>query len=153
MGKRGPAPTPTPILKARGSWRGKIKRGEPAPPVVAPACPDWLPDGARVEWGRLAGQLEALGVLAEVDRDALVAYCMAWSEYCELEKEIQKTGLIIRTGKKPAANPLVKLRDRAAERALRLAIQFGLTPSARSRVQVQKKEEAPSDKVRFFKPA
>jgi hypothetical protein len=42
MGKRGPPPTPTPILQLRGSWRGKLNRDEPQPEPVAPEKPSWL---------------------------------------------------------------------------------------------------------------
>src|SRR5947209_513230 len=73
MGQRGPAPTPTPILDARGSWRAKGRDGEVQLPVKAPTCPAFLPDEAKDEWKRQCALLPQMGVLAEVDRAALAA--------------------------------------------------------------------------------
>ncbi len=65
MGARGPAPTPTKILEARGSWRAKARAGELTFPVERPECPAWLSTEARAEWDRVVERLEGAGVLAQ----------------------------------------------------------------------------------------
>ena len=64
----GPAPTPTSILEARGSWRAKGREGEMRPPVKRPGRPATLSKVAATEWNRVIGTLEHQGVVAEVDR-------------------------------------------------------------------------------------
>ena len=47
IGKRGPPPTPTPILKLSGSWRVNQRHNEPQPEPGPPDKPDWLDDYAH----------------------------------------------------------------------------------------------------------
>lgn len=92
MGERGPAPVPTPILKARGSWRGaaREKAGEVQFPAGKPTCPSFLSREAKAEWKRQVGVLEEVGVLSAVDRAALAQWCEAWSEWRDLVEEIAR---------------------------------------------------------------
>lgn len=52
MGKRGPAPTPTNILKLRGSTlvTERRLRSEVKGPTGNPECPDWLDEDAKAMW-------------------------------------------------------------------------------------------------------
>ena len=63
MGRRGPPPTPTPMLKLRGSWRADVNRAEPQPEMGKPKCPDWIDVYAKAAWKQLVPQLEQMGVL------------------------------------------------------------------------------------------
>jgi len=136
MGRRGPPPTPTPILKLRGSRLLEHREGEVAPPVVAPSCPAFLSREARAEWRRQTKELLALGVLARMDRAILAAYCEAWAEFVTLTKQVEDTGRLIKTVVgNIVTNPLVRQKDRAVERLLRLAGHFGFTPAARARIK------------------
>jgi phage terminase small subunit len=73
MGRRGPAPTPTPLLKLRGSTliTKKRERAEVKGPEGRPDCPDWLKDDARAAWDYLVPQLETMGILTRIDGNAL----------------------------------------------------------------------------------
>lgn len=154
MGARGPKPTPKPILDARGSWRGKESPEERALPVKAPACPIWLCAEARAEWRRQVKHLLAMRVLAEIDRAALAGYCEAWAEFSRLSQEIDE--LLDKRGgyARAIAKGLVAAKNKAAERFLRFAQQFGFTPSARARVKAApepKDAQSQKDKGRFFR--
>lgn len=153
MGARGPAPTPTRILEARGSWLAKGREGEPRPPVKAPSCPAWLPKEAKAEWRRQVKQLQAMGLVAEIDRPLLAAYCEAWAEFvgaCAAVEErlrqdkVQGYALAVKDG-------LVNVKNKAVERLTRIAQQFGFSPSARARLRTPDREERQdSGKGRFF---
>lgn len=155
MGLRGPPPTPTKLLEARGSWRAKARKGEPRPPTAKPACPQWLPKEAKAEWRRQVKELEQQGTIALLDRAFLTAFCEAWAEYVEACKLIQKHGMIIKTTDgNLIQNPVVSIRNKAYQRMLAIGKEFGFSPSARARLSIQppsKKEENPNDKARFFR--
>ena len=77
MGRRGPAPTPTRILKIRGSTLVTRKReaGEVQGPSGIPDRPDWLDVDSLVTWDSLVPLLIQMGVLTRVDGKALTVRC------------------------------------------------------------------------------
>jgi P27 family predicted phage terminase small subunit len=152
----GPPPTPTPILNARGSWRAKAreKSGEPKLPVETPSCPSWLSKEAKAEWRRQVAALVRMGVLAKADRAALAVFCEAWSEFQQASETIGRSGLLLKDPETGALkrNPLLKVRNDAADRVVQLAGQFGFTPAARTRLRAtqEDKKDDPQGKARFF---
>src|SRR5215468_3667791 len=95
MGRRGPAPTPTPILELRGSRLANRNRHEPKGPPGKPRCPDWLDDDAKTAWRKLVPELEMMGVLTRIDANALARYCRLWSRWRAAEEFIQKHGEVL----------------------------------------------------------
>jgi P27 family predicted phage terminase small subunit len=82
-------------------------------------------------------RLADMGVLTQIDRAALAAYCSAWARWCEAEGEIRKHGLLIKTPNNyPAQNPYLAIANRAQEIMLKVAVEFGMTPSSRTRIKV-----------------
>ncbi len=77
---------PIALIKLEGNpGKRRIPKDIGGPPSD-PGPPDHLDDYAREEWARVATGLEAMGVLTEVDRAALSAYCDAyavWRTACE----------------------------------------------------------------------
>ena len=51
-------------------------------------CPKWLEPEAKKEWRRLAKQMEAIGILTEVDMAAFAGYCQAYARWKEAEEFI-----------------------------------------------------------------
>ena len=167
MGRKGPAPTPTPILKARGSKLATYERGgEVAYEAGAPACPGWLCEEARAEWRRQVKQLEAAGVVQKVDGAALAAWCEAWGEFRRLCVAIEdRLSRPLDQGREAdvadtrvgyavvIAEGLLNAKNRAVERLLKLAGQFGFTPAARARIKGGEASgggEGDKGKARFF---
>ncbi len=136
MGRRGPRPTPSPILALRGTLRRDRRRDEPEPPTGRPACPDELQGEARKEFYRLTREMESIGVLAKSDRGAITLWCRSWAQHEEASAKIAATGLVVKSPNGFAVlNPYLTVQRRAAEVLLRLAREFGLTPSARASVR------------------
>lgn len=151
MGKRGTKPTPTKILEDRGSWRANDRKGEVVHRVGAPDCPEWLDDEARAEWSRqVAGMAE--GVLSQVDRGFLAAYCAAWSEFVACQQYIEEHGHTSVTDKgNEIQHPMVGIRNKAAERMNRFGSQFGFSPSSRVGIVAPETSTGKNDgKLRFF---
>ena len=150
MGKRGPAPKPTALKLLQGTHRpDRAVSNEPVPEPSVPSCPTWLHREAKREWRRIVPELETLGLLAEMDRAALAAYCQAYATWWKMEKDIAEEGetqFNVRSGLE-SARPQVAIRDKALDTMRRYLVEFGLTPSARSRVSVP---EQPKPKGNAF---
>jgi P27 family predicted phage terminase small subunit len=128
-----------------------LNENEPRPAPALPDPPPHLDDEAKAEWGRVSGQLYALGCLAEIDRAALAAYAQAYSRWLRAERAIAEMakrdeltrGLMIKTANGNAImNPLVGVANKAMADMVRYAAEFGMTPSARSRIDADKAAEA-----------
>lgn len=133
---RGRKPKPT-VLKILAGNPGKreLSEREPAPTGLA-KCPSWLDFEAKKEWARIAPELERLGLLTMVDQAALAAYCQAWAEFKGATDQLRSEGRVYYTEEgEPKPHPAVA-RQKAAWAAIRgFAAEFGLSPSARTRVK------------------
>ena len=142
MGSRGPAPTPSRVLALHGSWRARLDRDEPTPEPGEPDLPDWLDEDAKAAWREVAPGLDAMGVLGKVDGHALAVYCTLFSRWRKAEAFLAAHGdsLVVKDASGRAVGirlyPQVKLANQLAEVVARMAREFGLTPSARTRVRV-----------------
>lgn len=113
-------PKPTAVKLLEGTYRrDRANPAEPAPPVGAKP-PPWLPTSgpARVAWRRLSRVLTATRVLTVADADALALGCVALADF--LEARADPSGW--------------RRADAAWKRYAAVLRDFGMTPSARTRV-------------------
>lgn len=124
---------------------------QPATTGLDLGAPPHLSAEARKEWQHKAGMLNRLGLLSEVDMDALALYCAAMATWKKAERHLRREGWVLRgkTGHR-TPNPWVAIGRSAFEQLHRLQTEFGLTPSARTRVTVLKKKGTDQQKDRFF---
>jgi P27 family predicted phage terminase small subunit len=125
--------------KVAGTFRpDRAKR----PPVIQgmsaiPAAPEHLTTLARNEWAGLAPVLAALRTVAPADLRALEMLCETLGTAQQAQAVIATGGLTIgsvRSGKiRP--HPAVKILESSRAQAVRLLIEFGLTPRARGHVE------------------
>lgn len=103
--------------------------------TTAPAPPKDMSEGARREWKGLAADLVAAGTLAASDLRALRLLSEVLAQIGTLEAVLAKEGLTIpgSTGA-PKAHPAIAGLAQARAMAHRLLSDFGMIPSARSRV-------------------
>jgi P27 family predicted phage terminase small subunit len=157
---RGRKPKPTHLKLVTGNpGKRKLNEAEPLPASVLPSPPPHLGDEAKVEWGRISEELYRLGLLTGVDRTALAAYCQAYARWVQAEKAIAKMaekdqltgGLMIKTSNGNAIqNPLVGIANKAMADMVRYAAEFGMTPSARSRINVEPPGETQDPAEAYF---
>lgn len=149
MGKRGPLPTPTSILKLRGSWRGKKRVDEPAPPAFEGKCPGWLRPQARKVWEVITKQLIAMNVIGQTDVGLLARYCQTFVKWREAEEYIQEHGSVQMGKEGESIHPFATLAVKYGEQLKGMERDLGLSPAARAglaKSPPQKKDA----KDRFF---
>jgi P27 family predicted phage terminase small subunit len=142
---RKPKPTHLKLVTGNPGKRALPKAEAKVVPAL-PSPPPHLSDEAKVEWGRVSEDLFKVGLLSVIDRAALAAYCQAYARWvhaeraiAEMAKQDQVTfGLMITTSNgNSIQNPLVGTANKAAADMLRFAVEFGMTPSARSRINAE----------------
>lgn len=141
---RGRKPKPTQLKVVQGTARAdRLNASEPMPDAARPAPPPHLSEEARREWDRVVDELFRLGVMTELDRASLAAYCQAYGRWVQAEESLAKfaardpatKGLMIKTQAGNAIqNPLVGSANKAMSDMVRFASEFGLTPAGRARV-------------------
>src|ERR1051326_4721982 len=161
MGQRGPKPTPTPILQLRGSTlvTRRRRQREARGPAGRPDPPDWLLDDpvAKSAWEQLVPMLTCMDVLTRIDGNALARYCRLWSRWRKAEEFISKNGDMFPikddNGKVKCLQqwPQVAIAHKLAQQLTKLEAEFGMTPSARARMQLPGGgQEGEGAKARFF---
>jgi P27 family predicted phage terminase small subunit len=146
---RGRKPIPTAIKKLRGN-PGKRKLAQELAPITpaaatdlsVPQPPKWLNDmpHALERWRTVAPLLDRMGLLSHLDLDAFEAYCVVWARWRQAEEAIAKHGPVTRTPKGYVVqSPLIGIANKALQHVRAYEVEFGMTPSARSRVSAHQK--------------
>lgn len=144
MAPRGRKPKPTHLKLIEGNpGKRAIPKGIEIQPTATPNPPSFIVGYAREEWERIAASLAPTGMLTDVDLAALASYCQSYAIWRQATEAINKMaasdmltgGLMIKTSNGNAIqNPLVGTANKAASDMVRYAAEFGMTPSARSRL-------------------
>lgn len=136
---KGRKPKPT-VLRIREGNPGKraINDREPTPPAGIPDRPEMLTGVAAAEWDRTVAVLHEMGLLTQADRSALAAYCTAYARWVQAEEQVAKFGTIVKSPEKgfPMKSPYLTIADQALETMRKFMVEFGLTPSSRSRIRM-----------------
>ena len=144
MGTRGRKPKPTALKVLEGNpGKRPLNKNEPKLEKKAPKCPSWLEPEAKKEWRRMSKILEELGILTEIDASAFSGYCQAYARWKEAEEFLTKHGTIFKTPSGYIQQvPQVSIAQTYLKIMKDFCSEFGLTPSARSRIHaaVDKKD-------------
>jgi P27 family predicted phage terminase small subunit len=135
---RGRKPIPSNVHALRGNPGRRPLKENLKPPAAIPQCPDFLSPIARTEWQRITEQLSALGLVSELDRAALAAYCVAYGRWVEAEERLRQFGPIYKSPKtgQLTQNPFLRVANNAMAQMCRLLVEFGMTPSSRMRINI-----------------
>ena len=140
---RGAKPKPTGLKVITGNpGKRKLNTNEPKPTSPLGDPPAHLNEDAVAEWSRIGDEVAVIGLATGLDMGALAAYCQAYGRWAQAERALAKMqnqadGLIIKTvSGNMIQNPLVGVANKAMNDMVRFAAEFGMTPSARSRVSV-----------------
>jgi P27 family predicted phage terminase small subunit len=144
---RGRKPTPTALKVIAGNpGKRKLRLDEFKPYAEIPRPPKSLKGEALKEWKRVTTELALYNMIAAVDRGALAMLCTTWARYVQAEEMIEKAaqtapgsyGMFVKTPNGfPIQSPWLAVSNKAMEQYKAWCAEFGLTPSARSRLPVQ----------------
>jgi P27 family predicted phage terminase small subunit len=149
----GRRPLPTAVKKLRGNpGKRKLNDKEPSPRSGDPVMPRGLSKEAAKEWRAIVPELREMGVLTKIDGKALAAYCHSYARWMEAEEEIRRVGIVVQEpiwdqtsgrlmGVKFKKNPAVTISETAMKIMKSFLVEFGMTPSSRSRVRIEKPTE------------
>jgi P27 family predicted phage terminase small subunit len=150
MRMRGRKPLPSNVERLRGNpGKRRLNDAEPRPAARVAACPTCLGDEARKEWQRLSKELAELGLLTGLDRGMLAAYCQAHALWVEAVSSIERYGTMVKSPNGyPMQSPYVAVANKQVDIMVRIAAEFGMTPSSRTRIRVG--EKTPEDPFEAF---
>lgn len=149
----GRPPKPTALKVLEGTHKQhpeRVNHDEPIPPQGEIVRPAWVTPKARKHWAHFLANIRSMNVGTPVDADALGVLCNALQEYIDAAREVQKDGITIREQRYDSdggqfwtvkSNPAVAARSDAWRRMNTMLQQFGLTPSSRAKLKVEKPEE------------
>ena len=161
--KRGKPPKPVQLRVLEGGRTSKVVREMrktaadvlPQPSPDYPTRPKAMSDRGAAQWDFVCGLIKELGLLSRTDTIAIQLLCEAYADYCAAIDAIKKNGgetyktqtsrgkgVIVRN------IPAVRQRNDADYRIRSWLNEFGMTPSARSRVRGSGKgnDEDPAEK-------
>jgi P27 family predicted phage terminase small subunit len=103
----------------------------------------------------MARKLYDAGLLSEIDAAALTSYCLIWARLLDAEEKLRQHGAVIKTPNGYLAHsPYLAIATKATEQLVRILVEFGMTPSSRSRIQVEAPSTGAADEAseydRFF---
>ena len=141
MAGRRPKPTHLKLLQGVPGKR-PLNANEPKPQLELPPPPDHLSDAAKQEWEFMGKQLLKLGLLTSIDKSAFAAYCVVWDRWVEAEKALAKTGPVVKSANgHPMLSPFYTVANQSLSQMRQYLIEFGMTPSSRSRTTVRNNEQ------------
>jgi P27 family predicted phage terminase small subunit len=139
-------PKPTALKKLQGNPGCRpLNDAEPKPPEGVPECPSFLAPLAQRYWTDFAPLLASCGLLTQIDAPLLAVFAETYATWRNASEQARRQPLVRRKGY-PAINPHFKIATNAANQFVKLAIEFGMSPAARSRIRVQQpQQEDPLD--------
>ena len=148
---RRPKPTAIRELEGDVGHHRKLPGEEPKPQVGKPEMPKGMGIAAKRHWRRLSHTLTTLGVLTEVDGQALEAACKCaalaekyWNEV--IDNPTVRLPLFDDEGKivawKTVPNPCLPAYITTSKTMKSFQIEFGMTPASRVKLRVEKKPDA-----------
>jgi len=136
-----PKPTALRLIDGNPSKR-PLPNNEPAPRGKIPSMPRGLDREAANTWRRLAPRLHRLGLLTEIDGDALAILCQIRSRTLEIGKQLNKSSVVLTVpvfnkdgdeiGEREVPNPWAVAEHKYFQVYRAYANEFGTTPRGRT---------------------
>jgi P27 family predicted phage terminase small subunit len=131
----------------KGIRPDRINHHEPNPDPVKLEPPHHVIKEARRQWYRIVPMLDRMRVLGNVVTAALVIHCNTWARYTEVENLIRRGAMITSSEKGVGiyVSPYIRISNECVRIMYRLLMEFGATPSSRSRIKADQQREEDID--------
>ena len=139
-------PIPTAIKELRGNpGKRALNDAEPEPDKLMklPEPPSYIGEYGAREWNRVGPILIKLGLLTEADMQVFEAYCLNVQLMVDARNEIEEKGMLVTGARGKVRNPAIAAFSAASTAVRGFAAEFGLTPSARSRIKLPTSDDNP----------
>ncbi|EKM0887305.1 phage terminase small subunit P27 family [Salmonella enterica] len=151
----GPPKTPTHLRLVRGNpSKRPINKNEPQPPKGVPPVPKHFDKQGKYWFKRMAEELDAIGVISQLDARALELLVEAYTEYRHHCETLDREGYTYAVysdddadeGKKREIrmikpHPAAMMKADAWKRLRAMLAEFGMTTSSRSKVSKDKPDD------------
>lgn len=149
---KGRKPTPSHLKLVKGNpGRRPMNAQEPKPSRSRPSAPAHMSDKARETWGYVSGLLDRMGILTDIDAVAVEVLCEAYADFLAARAMLKAFGSNYYTTINEAGSEMHRVHPavadvKDADRRIRAWLaEFGMTPSARSRVKTNGEEDDQAD--------
>ena len=139
----GPPKTPTHLRLVRGNpSKRPINENEPKPAAGVPPTPKHFDKQGKYWFKRMADELDAIGVMSQLDARALELLVEAYTEYRHHCDTLEVEGYTYRTETQSGdvlikAHPAAFMKADAWKRLRAMLGEFGMTPASRSKVNAK----------------
>ena len=123
--------------------------------ISMPEAPSFLNDYGIDEWHLVTNELANIKMLHLTDLSILAMYCNEIGIYREIAQELQGNFTEQTIDSKDRLrmtkiNPKYKVMQNALQNAMKIATQFGFTPSSRASLSMPEQDEERTDDFNFF---
>ena len=152
MSTKGRKPKPTALKELQGNpGKRPLNKREPKPKTAVKRPWGLGRGGAARFWNDHAGELERLGILTGVDTAAFRLMAEHYALAVQALGELKETGLTTEGRDGPKKHPLAQIARDNSMAFKSYATEFGMTPSARARLQLPEEAEQLSLADALFK--
>ena len=156
MAGRKAKPTALKIVMGNPGKRA-IPTNLPEPTGELDQCPDFVSEEARAHWDYVTGLIQAIpGVSKRPDETTAALMCQAIADFMEASKVLKENGgnyQDVETkvgGIMTRIHPGVAVRKSAMDQILKICVEFGMTPSSRTRLRTDLNADKKNPNDKYF---
>ncbi len=144
MAQRGKKPIPTQLKIVKGTDQPcRIRKDEPKPKFDKIEPPKELNGVALEQWEVIVEQLQESKIISNIDVPALAMYCVAYSRWVYANQQIMESGCVVKNKEGIIMqSPFFHVANKSFAQMKSLLVEFGMTPSSRTRIAEVKIETA-----------
>ncbi|WP_445956183.1 phage terminase small subunit P27 family [Yeosuana sp.] len=140
----GRARKPTTLKKKQGTLQKcRTLENELTPALIHFIdTPDFLQEDQKKMFQFFVDKFSREGLMTTMDDVAVTALAIDYSIYIDSIKKVNAMGLVSK-GKNdmPLINPYLKIANNALKNVMKICVEFGMTPAARTKVAAAPKKE------------
>lgn len=104
--------------------------------------PDYLCEIGRKKWIEVSNGLNELGLLTNLDKDAIGMYCNTYATYINATKAMADAGMVNTSSSGYSQiSPYVTIINNSLKTMRSLQTEFGMTPASRGKVKSTKEPD------------